>query len=55
MPYKTDTRDRIEAWPAKGTKALLMKLARAKRKSLAEYTKELLEKHVKRVNNEDGD
>ena len=57
MPYDTQTRDRLEAWPLKGTKARLQAKARAKGKSLGAYLNEILERNAKgkKTNPEDGD
>lgn len=57
MPYDTQTRDRLEAWPLKGTKARLQAKARAKGKSLGAYLNEILERNAKgkKTNLEEGD
>lgn len=43
MPYNKDTRDRMEAWPKKGTKAALQKKAKKQKKALGAYLNEVLE------------
>ena len=55
MPYSRDTRDRLEAFPIKGTRVKLQRAARAKNLSLGAYLNKLLERAAKRVNDEEGD
>lgn len=47
MPYNQDKRDRVEAWPVKGTKAKLTAKAKAKGRRLTAYVNEVLEKAAK--------
>ncbi len=57
MPYDTDTRDRLAAYPLKGTKAkLLRKMRRMGYTSLGSYLNAIIEKeaNAKRINNEEG-
>lgn len=57
MPYDAKTRDRIEAWPKKGTRAKLQAKAREKGKTLGAYLNDILERNArgKRANPEEGD
>ena len=53
MPYDLNTRDRIEAYPKKGTRAaLLRKMKRKGHKTLSAYVNALLEGEAKRTNPE---
>lgn len=57
MPYDAKTRDRVEAWPKKGTRAKLQAKAREKGKTLGAYLNDILERNArgKRANPEEGD
>lgn len=46
MPYSRNTRDRLEAWPVKGTKAKLQKRAKAQKVTLGAYLNKMLEREA---------
>lgn len=47
MPYDMTDRERLEAYPKKGTKAAITAKAKRKGKKLTAYVNELLEKAAK--------
>lgn len=58
MPYDQTKRDRLEAYPRKGTRAALKRVLRQQGyKTLTAYLNAILEQEARtpRTNNEDGD